>query len=53
MIAFGVAVGIEDMTKLFQLLTQLQVVVNLTIKNYPRRSVLIMDGLLTAFKIDD
>src|SRR5260370_4794724 len=50
---FGVTVGVKGVAELLQLFTQLKVVVNLAIKNYPRRSILIVDWLLTTFKIDD
>src|SRR6266550_2468937 len=50
---FGVAVGVKGVAKFFQLLPQLEIVVDLAVEDYPRCLILIMNRLLTAFEIDD
>src|ERR1700754_425033 len=50
---FGVAVGVELVTELFQLLAQFEVVVDLAVEDDPRGTVLVVNRLLTAFQVDD
>src|SRR5688572_2460636 len=49
---FGVAVGVERVTKLLQLFAEFKVVIDLAVKNDPGRAVLVMYWLLTALDID-
>ncbi len=50
---FGVAVGVEGVSEFFELLAQLEIVVDLAVKNDPRRAILIVNRLLPALEIDD
>src|SRR6185436_17533388 len=50
---FGVAVGVERVAKVFQLLAQLEIVVDLAVEDDPRGSIPIVNGLLAALEIDD
>ena len=45
---FGVAVGIKGVAEFFELLAELEIVVDLAVENYPGGAVLIVDGLLSA-----
>src|SRR2546421_2687568 len=51
--SFSVAVGIELVAELFELLAQLAIVVDLAVENNPCRAVLIMNWLLSVREIDD
>jgi hypothetical protein len=50
---FGVAVCGESVTEFFQERLELTVVVNLAVENDPDGSVFVVDGLMTARKIDN
>jgi len=50
---FGVAVGVELVTELFQLRTEFEVVVDLAVEDDSRRAILVVNGLLAAFEVDD
>src|SRR5687768_17564301 len=50
---FGVAVGIESVTKLFELLAQLQVVIDFPIEDNPRRAVGIVDWLMAGLQVNN
>ena len=50
---FGVAVGVEGVTELFQLLAQLEIVVDLAVENDPGAAIVIVNQLLTTLQVDD
>src|SRR6266513_6556475 len=50
---FSIAVGVKSMSKFFQLLPQLEIVIDLAVEDYPCCSILIVNRLLTTFEIDD
>src|ERR1044072_1982216 len=50
---FGIAVGVERVAEVFQLLAQLEIVVNLPVEDDPRRSVAIMNWLLAALEVNN
>jgi len=50
---FGVAVGVEGVAQFFQLLAQLEIVVDLAVEDDPRAAVLVVNRLRSAFEIDD
>jgi hypothetical protein len=50
---FGIAVGIEGMAQLLQLFSELKIVVDLAVEDYPRRTFLIVNWLLAALQVDD
>src|SRR5437667_8574602 len=51
--SFSIAVGIELVAELFELLAQLAIVVDLAVENNPCRAVLIMNRLLSVGEIDN
>src|SRR2546425_9607313 len=51
--SFRIAVGIELVAELFELLAQLAIVVDLAVENNPGGAVLIMNRLLSVREIDD
>ena len=51
--SFSVAVGIELVAELFELLAQFAIVVDLAVENNPGRAVLIMNRLLSVREVDD
>jgi hypothetical protein len=50
---FGVAVGVEGVTQFFELFPQLEIVVDLAVEDYPGTAISIVNGLLTAFEVDN
>src|SRR5436853_1669126 len=50
---FGVAVGVKSMAEFFELRSQLEVVVDLAVKNDPGGPISIVDWLLPVREIDD
>ncbi len=50
---FGVAVGVEGVTEFFEFLAQFEIVVDLAVENDPGGAILVVDGLLPAFQVDD
>src|SRR5215213_892323 len=50
---FGVAVGVERMTQLFEFFAEFEVVVDLAIEDNPRAAIRVVNGLLAALEVDD
>src|ERR671913_314111 len=50
---FRIAVGVKGVTKLFQLLAQLEIVVDLAVEDDPGAAIVIVDRLLPALPIDN
>jgi hypothetical protein len=50
---FGVAVGVESVTQLFEFFTQLEIVIDLAVEDYPGTPIEVVDGLLTALEVDN
>src|SRR5690349_4577317 len=50
---FGIAVGIETVPTLFEVIPQFRKVVDLAVENNPDGLVFVMNGLMTTGKIDD
>jgi hypothetical protein len=50
---FSVAVGVERVAEFLQLFSQLKIVIDLTIENYPASAILIVYRLLTAVQVDN
>jgi hypothetical protein len=50
---FGVAVCIKGMAEFLELVAECAIVIDLAIENYPRSAVLVVNGLLSTFEVDD
>ena len=50
---FGIAVCIKGVTEFLELVAKFAVVVNLAVENYPGGAVLVVNGLLPTFQVDD
>jgi hypothetical protein len=49
----GIAIGIEGVPKILELLAEFLIVIDLAIENYPGGLILIVDRLLAALDIND